>query len=104
MPVDQRAALASQLVAVERHVRVETVEATAAVAPQRPVVRAEVGEVLPGPVKLKHRVPLELLGRVHGSDDVLNLFDQPVVEEILRPIADDQFGGVKSGHMSCPDT
>ena len=54
--------------------------------------------MLPGTVALNERAAFDADGSMHPARDVLHLFDQTVVEEVLRRVADDELNGVELAH------
>ena len=54
--------------------------------------------MFPGAIALDERAALDADGSMQTARDVLHFFDQAVVEEVLRGVADDQLRGVKLAH------
>ena len=100
--VDQGAAGAARLLVVDVKVGVQEVKDAIVVTPDLVVVGVQVDVMLPGLVFRQDRISLEHHRAVHGPGDVLDLLDQAGVEEVLRRVADVQFGRVEGSHGTGP--
>ena len=98
-PVDKRPAVARQPLAIHVEVGIGAVEPIRLrVSPQAPVDTGEVRHVFPGTVALDEGASVDAYRSMQAARDVLHLFDQAVVEEVLGRVADDQLGGVELAH------